>query len=340
MRVLVTGGAGFVGSHACKALSAEGHDPIVYDNLRTGHAWAVKWGPFHHGDLFDTARLVEVMRTEKVDAVMHFAALAYVGESVARPDIYYRTNVAGTLSLLSAMQMAGVGEMVFSSTCATYGIAAETPIVETTPQSPINPYGRSKLMVEDILTDYASAFDIGATVLRYFNAAGSDPEGEIGEEHDPETHLVPLVLKAAAGEIPAVPVLGDDWPTPDGTCVRDYIHVCDLADAHSKALSVVEAGQVKTFNLGTGQGFSVREVIDTVARVTGRSVPSKIAPRRPGDPPVLTASSDAAHKALGWSAKRGTLEEMIESAWAWMVEHRTRVRLTSVLEQRNDRRSA
>ena len=322
MRVLVTGGAGFVGSHTAKALAIAGHEPVVYDNLRTGHLWAVKWGPFHYGDLFDEARLVEVMRAEKVEAVMHFAALAYVGESVARPDQYYRTNVAGTLSLLSAMRIARVERIVFSSSCATYGEALELPILETTPQHPINPYGRSKMMVEAILADHAVAFGLGVAVLRYFNAAGADPEGEIGEEHDPETHLIPLVLQAAARRIPFVSVLGEDWPTPDGTCVRDYVHVSDLARAHGLALGAVEPGTVRTWNLGTGRGFSVREVIDVAARVTKREVPLRMAPRRPGDPPVLTASSAAAATDLGWTPVASDLEAMIGTAWAWMVEHR------------------
>lgn len=335
MRVLVTGGAGFIGSHAAKALAAAGHEPVVFDNLRTGHRWAVKWGPFVHGDINDVVLLVEVMRREKIDLVMHFAALAYVGESVGRPDLYWRTNVAGSLNLLEAMRIAGVERIVFSSTCATYGIVEKMPITEASPQSPINPYGQSKLAVEHILANYAQAFGMGAVALRYFNVAGADADGEIGEEHDPETHLIPLALKAAAGEIPHLTILGDDYPTVDGTCIRDYIHVSDLATAHVAAMSIIQPGNNTALNLGAGRGFSVREVVEEAKRVTGRDIPFVIAARRPGDPPTLAADVSLAAEKLGWMPQRSTLDVMIESTWAWMVEHRTSVRLQSAIERQN-----
>jgi UDP-arabinose 4-epimerase len=325
MRVLVTGGAGYIGAHACKALAHAGHEPIVFDNLRTGHRRAVKWGPLEHGDLLDPAALARAFRTHHPDAVMHFAALAYVGESVAHPDLYYRTNVTGTLNLLDAMRAADVSRIVFSSTCATYGQPDTVPIAETTPQCPVNPYGRSKLMVEQVLADTCAAFGTAAIALRYFNAAGADPDGEIGEDHDPETHLIPLVLQAAAGMQPTIRVFGTDWPTPDGTCIRDYIHVSDLADAHVAAIERVEAGRFSAFNLGVGKGASIREVIATARRVTGRPIVEESAPRRPGDPPELVADARAAHKALAWTPKRPGLETMIETAWAWLSKPRATV---------------
>ena len=318
MRVLVTGGAGYVGSHACKALARAGHTPIVYDNLRTGHRWAVKWGPLEHGDITDAARLIDALRKHRPDAVMHFAALAYVGESVVEPNLYYRNNVAGTLTLLDAMRAADVGKLVFSSTCATYGAPAATPIAETAPQQPVNPYGRSKLMVEEILRDYAAAFPLSAVALRYFNAAGADLDGEIGEAHDPEPHLIPLVLQTALGLRDHIEVYGDDYDTADGTCVRDYIHVADLARAHVAALERGRANGFAAYNLGTGRGASVKAVIDTARRVTGRNIAVRIGPRRAGDPPVLVADARMAGSALDWRPEHDSLEVMIKSAWRWM----------------------
>ena len=325
MRVLVTGGAGYIGSHACKALARAGHTPIAYDSLRTGHRWAVRWGPFEHGDIGDAARLGEVMQAHRPDAVMHFAALAYVGESVERPDLYYRVNVGGSLTLLAAMRDAGVGRMVFSSTCATYGEPETTPIAETAAQSPVNPYGRSKLMVEQILRDQSAAYGLNVTALRYFNAAGADPDGETGEEHDPETHLLPLVLQTAAGLRSHIDIYGQDWPTPDGSCVRDYIHVADLASAHVAALERGTANGFAAYNLGTGAGASVVEAIAAARRVTGKPIPTRSAPRRPGDPPVLVADAALAREALGWTPALPGLEAMIETAWRWMIEHRGKV---------------
>lgn len=318
MKVLVTGGAGFIGSHACKALAGAGHEPIAFDNLRTGHAWAVRHGPLEQGDLLDMSRLTDVMSSHGIDAVMHFAALAYVGESITDPDIYYRGNVTGTISLLDAMRQAGVAKIVFSSSCATYGNIGHR-ITEADAQNPINPYGASKLMAERILRDYAAAFGIGCIALRYFNAAGSDPDGELGEVHDPETHLIPIALQVAQGQRPALQVFGTDYPTRDGTCVRDFIHVCDLADAHLAALDAIEPGQFRAFNLGNGNGFSVREVIDRVAAVTGREVPWTAAPRRPGDPPELVADAAAAASALNWNPRFPDLDDMISHAWRFLT---------------------
>ena len=322
MRVFVTGGAGFVGSHACKALAEAGHTPVVFDNLRTGHRRFVKWGPFEHGDICDVSALNAAMRRHKPDAIMHFAALAYVGESVSEPNLYYRTNAAGSLNLLDAMRANDVPRIVFSSTCATYGSPERLPIVEDSPQSPVNPYGRSKLMVEHILRDACAAYGIGATALRYFNAAGSDPDGMTGEEHDPETHLIPIVLQAALKQRPAVDIFGDDYDTPDGTCIRDYIHVADLASAHVAALPHCEAGRFDAFNLGTGQGVSVRDVAAEVRAVTGRDVPVRIAPRRAGDPASLVADATRAGEHLGWRPRRSNLPTLIADAWEWMTHYR------------------
>jgi len=317
VRILVTGGAGFIGSHACKALAKAGHEPVVLDNLRTGHRWAVRFGPFVHGDILETERVATALREHRIEAVMHFAALAYVGESIARPDLYYRTNVAGSLSLLEAMRLADVSRFVFSSTCATFG-NIDHPIAESDGQSPINPYGASKLMVERLLQDYAAAFGIASVALRYFNAAGADPEGELGEVHEPETHLLPIALQVAAGLRPQLDVMGTDYATPDGTCVRDYIHVCDLADAHVAALRALEPGRFQAFNLGNGNGFSVRQVVDRVAAVTGREVAWQAAPRRAGDPPSLVADASAARDRLGWLPRYPALDDMIAHAWSFM----------------------
>ena len=299
--VLVTGGAGYIGSHACKALARAGYLPIVYDNLSYGHEWAVKWGPFERGDILDRTRLDEVLARYRPDAVMHFAAFAYVGESVTDPGKYYRNNVVGSLTLLEAMRDLGITKIVFSSSCATYGLPDRLPISEDAPQRPINPYGASKLMVERMLADFGSAHGLVSTALRYFNAAGADPDGEIGEEHDPETHLIPLVLDAASGRRPHITIFGTDYDTPDGTCIRDYIHVADLAKAHVLALQAIEAGtSAHAYNLGNGRGFSVREVINSVERVTGLSVPAMLGERRAGDPAVLVSDASRARKMLSW----------------------------------------
>jgi UDP-arabinose 4-epimerase len=318
-RVLVTGGAGYIGSHACKALAAAGYLPVTYDNLSIGNRWAVRWGPLERGDILDAARLHEVFRAHRPVAVMHFAALALVGESMAAPGLYYRTNVGGVLTLADAARIHDVEALVFSSTCAVYGTPERMPIDEDTPKRPINPYGASKLMAERILEDFAMAHGLRHMALRYFNAAGADPECEIGERRDVETHLVPLALDAILGRRPPLRVFGDDYPTPDGTAIRDYIHVSDLAAAHVRALDrLLDGGPSAKFNLGTGRGYSVREVLDAAARVAGRPVPHETAPRRPGDPPALVADPAAAAAALGGELTgRSNLETIIETAWAW-----------------------
>ncbi|MFO1361038.1 MAG: UDP-glucose 4-epimerase GalE [Burkholderiales bacterium] len=322
--ILVTGGAGYVGSHACKALAAAGHAPIAYDNLSRGHREFARWGPLEEGDVRDGARLDAVFARHRIDAVMHFAALAYVGESVSEPALYYRNNVGGTLELLEAMRRAGVRLLVFSSTCATYGTPERMPISEDTPQQPINPYGMSKLVVERVLRDYDAAYGLRSVSLRYFNAAGCDPDGEVGEDHDPETHLIPRVLMAAGGALPAVEVFGTDYPTPDGTCLRDYVHVADLADGHVRALDYLQRGGATTaINLGTGRAFSVREVIAAAERVSGRRVPVREGPRRPGDPPVLVADATRARAVLGFAPRFTEIEPIVATAWRW---HQGRMR--------------
>lgn len=319
MKVLVTGGAGYIGSHACKALAASGHQPIVYDNLSEGHRWAVRWGPLEVGDISDFLRLTEVFEKHRPDAVMHFAARAYVGESISDPAKYYNNNVGGTLCLLRAMRQADVARIVFSSTCATYGVPHSIPISEDHPQDPINPYGRSKFMVEQILQDYSRSNDLRAVALRYFNAAGADPDGEIGEAHDPESHLIPIVLKVAAGQEKVVTVFGDDYATSDGTCIRDYTHVSDLAAAHVLALDKIDAGPAfAAYNLGTGSGLSVREIVDLARKITGRDIAIEMGARRPGDPPSLVANAERAKDVLGWQPKLSTAQAMIETAWKWM----------------------
>jgi UDP-arabinose 4-epimerase len=325
VRVLVAGGAGYIGSHTCKALAQAGHVPIVYDNLRTGHAWAVKWGPLEQGDLNDRSALDGVMRRHRPDAVINFAALAYVGESTKEPTLYYRTNVAGMITLLEAMRAHDIGSIVFSSSCATYGVPERLPIVETMTQHPINPYGRSKLMGEEILRDACAAHGLGAVALRYFNAAGADPDGELGEEHDPETHLIPLVLQAARGNRPSVSIFGSDYETPDGTCIRDYVHVTDLASAHVAALEVCRAGRFAAYNLGTGSGASISEVIAWARRVTGKPIAAVAEGRRPGDPPVLVADASLAGTDLKWRPRHSDLGDIIGNAWKWMSEHSARV---------------
>lgn len=316
--VLVTGGAGYIGSHACKALAAAGYVPVSFDNLVYGHEWAVHWGPLVRGDILDRAALDAAILEWQPVAVMHFAAFAYVGESVLNPGKYYRNNVAGSLTLLEAMRDHGIDKFIFSSTCATYGVPDVVPISETLPQRPINPYGASKLMIEQMLRDFDVAHGLRSISLRYFNAAGADPEGEIGESHDPETHLIPLVLDAAAGTRPEIVVYGDDYDTPDGTCIRDYIHVTDLADAHVLALGALESGSpTMAYNLGNGRGFSVKEVIETARAVTGREIPVRFGERRPGDPPRLVGDATRIQKELGWQPRHANLADMIGTAWQW-----------------------
>ena len=318
--VLVTGGAGYIGSHAAKALHRSGYRAIVYDNLVAGHRGAVKSGDLVEGDILDTAFLTEALRRHDVFAVMHFAAFLDVGESVRDPSKYYRNNVAGALSVLGAMAAASVGHFVFSSTCATYGEPIETPIAETHPQQPINSYGETKLAIERALPHFERAHGMSWVALRYFNAAGADPEGEIGEDHAPEIHVIPRAIEAATGGR-RLEVFGDDYPTPDGTCLRDYVHVSDLANAHVRALeAIVETGKSGAYNLGTGRPHSVREVIDTIERVTGRPVPWTLGPRRPGDAAVLYAAPHKAHAELHWTPQHAELEAIVGTAWNW---HRT-----------------
>jgi UDP-arabinose 4-epimerase len=322
VRVLVAGGAGYIGSHTCKALAEAGHTPIVYDNLHTGHTWAVKWGAFEKGDLNDAATLGDVLRRHRPDAVINFAALAYVGESNKEPLLYYRNNVAGMVTLLETMRAHDVGSIVFSSSCATYGIPDRLPIVEGMRQDPINTYGRTKLMGEHVLRDACAAYGLGAIALRYFNAAGADADGEIGEEHQPETHLIPLVLQAAAGTIPSISIFGTDYETPDKTCIRDYVHVTDLAAAHVSALSLCKPGKFAAYNLGGGKGSSITEVISAVHKITNRKIEATAEPRRPGDPPVLVADAAAARAALNWMPKHSDLDNIVQTAWRWMTVHR------------------
>ncbi len=325
MKVLVAGGAGYIGSHTCKALAEAGHTPIVYDSLHTGHSWAIKWGAFERGDLNDAATLGAVLKRHRPDAVINFAALAYVGDSVREPNHYYRVNVGGLLTLIETMRAHDVGAMVFSSSCATYGEPDRQPIDEDTRQFPISPYGRTKLVGEMMLSDACAAHGLGAVALRYFNAAGADAAGETGEEHDPETHLIPLVLQAAAGVRPHISIFGSDYDTPDGTCIRDYIHVTDLAAAHVAALSVCAPGKFAAFNLGTGTGTSINEIITHACAITGKNIPVVPASRRPGDPPRLVANASRAAAGLKWRPLHSTPENIIETAWRWMTEHRQRV---------------
>lgn len=315
-RVLVTGGAGFIGSHTCKQLAAEGFEPVVYDNLVYGHRHNVKWGPLVQADILDRVALTEAFRTFCPAAVIHFAAYAYVGESVQNPAKYYRNNVEGTLALLDVAEAAEVRSIVFSSSCATYGIPSELPIHEETPQHPISPYGATKLMAERILEDYATAYGLRFAALRYFNACGADPQGDLAEEHNPETHLIPRCLQAAAGSIEAVEIFGDDYPTPDGTCIRDYIHVSDLAAGHVGALRRVLADNARLkLNLGTGRGISVREILDGIEQLIGRKVPYVVRPRRAGDPPALLADPARARAEICFEPRYSDLNTILRTAW-------------------------
>jgi len=317
-KVLVTGGAGYIGSHTCKALALAGYEPITYDNFIYGHNWAVRWGPFVKGDIRDREKLDEVFKSHKPIAVVHFAAYAYVGESVHNPGKYYQNNVAGTLTLLEAMRDHSIDKIIFSSTCATYGIPDSILITEDYAQKPINPYGMSKLMIERILDDFDFAHSLRSISLRYFNAAGADYDGDIGESHEPETHLIPLLIETALGKRSSIKVFGDDYNTADGTCIRDYIHVNDLANAHILALHyLLNQGKTNKFNLGNGMGFSVREVIDSVQRISGLKVPYEISERRQGDPAHLVGDASKARELLGWNPQYPELDKIIESAWNW-----------------------
>jgi UDP-arabinose 4-epimerase len=318
--VLVTGGAGYIGSHTAKALAAAGYLPVTVDDLSCGHREAVRWGPLEVAAIGDGAALDAIFARHRPAAVLHFAGLANVGDSVRDPAFCYRANVGGTLSLIEAMRRAGCGRLVFSSTCAIYGVPPALPITEETPAAPLSPYGWSKFMAERVLADAGAAYGLGHVALRYFNAAGADPEGEIGEDHDPETHLVPLALGAAAGIRGPLRLFGDDYPTPDGTCIRDYVHVSDLARAHVLALGRLMAGGLPrpAYNLGSGRGFSVKEVLAAAEAVAGRPVPHAIAPRREGDTPVLVADATRAEADLGWRPERPDLADQIADAWAWM----------------------
>src|SRR5215204_5631637 len=321
MRVLVTGGAGYIGSQIAKALASEGIEPVVLDNLTAGHPWAVRWGPFIRGDVGDFDLLRRILCEHRVEGVVHCAACAYVGESLLEPRKYFHNNVANTLILLDAMLEAGVGQIVFSSTCATYGIPDDLPIDENHPQRPVNPYGDSKLFVERVLRAYGDAYGLRWVALRYFNAAGADPDGELGADHDPEYHLIPRAIDAALGR-DTFQVFGDDYDTPDGTCLRDYVHVTDLATAHLLALDALRNGaRSTTYNLGNGRPTSVKTVIDSVGRVVGRKVPHTVGPRRAGDPGVLFASSERIRTELGWSPRYEDIDVIVETAWRWRDAH-------------------
>jgi len=315
--VLITGGAGYIGSHAAKAVAASGFVPVTYDNLIHGHRWAVKWGPFVEGDICDRALLLDTLRRYDITEILHFAGFAYVGESMEHPERYFNNNVIGSLALFDTALEAGVRHIVFSSTCATYGIPEILPIAEDTPQLPVNPYGETKLVIERALRWYAAAHPLTWTVLRYFNAAGADPDGELGELHEPETHLIPLALDAALGHR-TLDIFGGDYRTSDGTCVRDYIHVTDLANAHVLALQYLLGGGASiALNLGTGEGHTILDVIHSAQKATGREVPHRIVARRPGDPPILIADPSLAQRTLGWHHQHSDLESMIRTAWAW-----------------------
>lgn len=321
MQILIVGGAGYVGSHAVKLLTAQGHDVWVYDNLSRGHAQSVRHDQLIQGDLSDRFLLMQVLVEKKIEAVMHFAAFTLVGESVQHPAMYYQNNVVASLELLEAMRAAGVWRFVFSSTTATYGQPDVAAISESTPQNPINPYGFTKLVVEKALRDYATAYGFGVASLRYFNAAGAASDGTIGEDHHPESHLIPVVLQVALGQRDCIYVFGNDYPTPDGTCIRDYIHVDDLAAAHVSALERLEPNKIMEMNLGTGVGQSVLQVIEACRRVTGHPIPIVNAPRRLGDPACLIADSTLAQHVLNWKPQYTSLEAIVQTAWGWHSNH-------------------
>lgn len=323
MQVLVTGAAGYIGSHALRALKRAGHVPLALDNLSRGHRSAVPGDiPFFELDVRDTDKLASLLEEQRVDGVMHFAAFAYVGESVTEPLKYYDNNTGGTLSLLKAIERTGVPRLVFSSTCATYGEPSQMPILETTPQSPINPYGWSKLLSEYMLRDYAlKSPGFGYAALRYFNVAGSAADGALGEDHDPETHLIPVILQAALGRREKITIFGEDYATPDGTCIRDYIHVEDLVEAHVRVMEALAPGEARIYNLGMGKGYSVKEIVEAVRRVVDRPFRIESGPRRPGDPPELYADVHKIERELGWRAQRTDIAETILSAWRWLSAH-------------------
>jgi len=321
MIILVTGGAGYVGSHASRMLAAAGHEVWVYDNLSLGHREAVAEGWLIEGDLHDGELIEQVLGEKSIDAVMHFAALTQVGESVSDPASYYNNNVLGAFSLLEAMRRAGVKRFIFSSTTATYGEPETIPITEKEPQQPINPYGFTKLVIEKVLADYASAYGLAYAALRYFNAAGAHPDGDLGEDHDPETHLIPIVLQVALGQRDQITIFGSDYSTPDGTCVRDYVHVDDLAQAHLAALDRLQEGEGLRLNLGTGRGNSVREIVEASRRVTGCEIPVVEGERRPGDPPILVADASLARQVLDWEPRYTDIEQIIQTAWNWHRSH-------------------
>jgi len=321
MIILVTGGAGYVGSHASRMLATAGHEVWVYDNLSLGHREAVAEGRLIEGDLHDGELIEQVLGEKSIDAVMHFAALTQVGESVSDPASYYNNNVLGAFSLLEAMRRAGVKRFIFSSTTATYGEPETIPITEKEPQQPINPYGFTKLVIEKVLADYSSAYGLAYAALRYFNAAGAHPDGDLGEDHDPETHLIPIVLQVALGQRDQITIFGSDYSTPDGTCVRDYVHVDDLAQAHLAALDRLQEGEGLRLNLGTGRGNSVREIVEASRRVTGCEIPVVEGERRPGDPPILVADASLARQVLDWEPRYTDIEQIIQTAWNWHRSH-------------------
>lgn len=328
MHILVTGGAGYIASHTCKALAASGFRPIVIDNLITGHRSAVRWGPFIHGDIADRSLVYQVLGDYHIAAVMHFAASAYVGESMSSPGKYFHNNVSGTLALLDAVRTRGITDFVFSSTCATYGIPYQLPIDESHPQRPVNPYGESKLFIERALSWYGLAYGLRSVALRYFNAAGADPDCDIGEDHDPETHLIPLVIQTALGLRDHIDIYGRDFATPDGTAIRDYIHVSDLADAHVRALRhLLRGGDSMQLNLGTGKGYSVLEVIEAVQDYSGAAVATRDCPRRPGDPAELVADARRARDVLGWEPTNSSLRQIAATAWQWQESQESQERL-------------
>ncbi len=320
--ILVVGGAGYIGSHMCKYLHQKGMQPIVLDNLSYGHREAVQWGPLYEGDMADAALLQKIFASHKIEAVMHFAAFCYVGESVAEPLKYYQNNISATLTLLTEMVAHDIYNFIFSSTCATYGEPEQLPLLEDFPQNPINPYGRSKLMMEQILNDLDHANGMKAVCLRYFNAAGADPDGEIGEDHNPETHLIPIVLQTALGQRDKLTIFGSDYPTEDGTCIRDYIHIVDLAQAHYLSLlHLLAGGESKKYNLGNGNGYSILDVIQCAEKVTGKDIPYTYAERRPGDPAALVGAAARIMSELNWNQEYNSLESILSTAWNWHVNH-------------------